>query len=494
MASIVVVGGGICGLSTAMMAARRGHEVTVLERNPEEPPGTIEKAWETWERPGVAQFRMGHYFLARFHQIVKSELPDLIPKFDAVGALRIDPMTAMPPTIADRSRREDDDQFEVITGRRPVFEWVVARAAADEPNVDVRRGVGVKSLLTGTPVLDGVPHVIGVSTEAGDELRADLVIDAGGRRSAFARWLNEIGGRPFFEDSEDSGFRYYGRYFRSRTGSDWPAPKLPTLAMLGSVAMLALPADNDTWMVGVVTSAKDKALYGLTDLSAWERVVAATSTIAPFLDGEPISELETMAAIPDRYRRFIVDGQPVATGITAIADAWAATNPMRGRGISMGFIHAQAVIEQMGSLEDPAAFAHAVDAATEAEVAQHYHATVQLDRGMRDAFNAEVEGREPPAPEPDDPLAAMQAKFFSLVGVDADAFRGLMKIMNLTELPMNVVATEPLFSKVLAHEPDDGGSGPFATEGPSRQEILDIMSNAKTAAASLTTWDDLVDA
>ena len=490
MAKIVMAGGGICGMGAAMMLARRGHEVTVLERNAEEPPDTIEKAWDVWDRPGVGQFRQGHYFLARWHQIMKAELPDLLPRFDAVGALRVNPaLDGMPPGITDRERRADDDQFDVITGRRPVFEWVIANAVREEPNIDLRRGVGVSGLLTGPSVVDGVPHVVGVGTDNGDELQADLVIDSGGRRSALGAWLTEIGARPFSEDSQDSGFRYYGRYFRAGPGG-WPAPALPTLAVIGTAAILALPGDNDTWMVGIVASAKDKALYPLTDDAAWEQVIARTPTVAPFLAGEPISELESMIGIPDRIRRFVVDGSPVVTGLAPIADAWAATNPMRGRGISMGFMQSKIVIDNLDKLDDPAAFALAVDAQVEADVAPHYHGTIELDRVMRESFEREVNGEEPPPHDPDDPIAAMQAKFFSLIPFDADVWRGFVKIVNLIEQPLNVVANEPVLSKVLAY--DGPILNPMIGEGPSRAELVEIAASAKSVARPPARWDDLV--
>ena len=176
------------------------------------------------------------------------------------------------------------------------------------------------------------------------------------------------------------------------------------LAMLGSAAILALPADNETWMVGIVTVARDKALYGLADEDAWRQVVAATPAVAPYLEGgEPISPLETMMAIPDRYRRFVVEGQPVATGIAPIGDAWAATNPMRGRGVAMGYMQAQIVVDNLKLLEDPAAFMHAVDTATEAEVTPYYHATVQLDREMRDTFERDLDGAPGPRRIPTTP-------------------------------------------------------------------------------------------
>jgi phytoene dehydrogenase-like protein len=38
MAEILVLGAGLTGLTTAMLLARDGHDVTVLERDPADPP------------------------------------------------------------------------------------------------------------------------------------------------------------------------------------------------------------------------------------------------------------------------------------------------------------------------------------------------------------------------------------------------------------------------------------------------------------------------
>ena len=65
---------------------------------------------------------------------------------------------------------------------------------------------------------DGVPHVVGVRTDAGEELRADLVVDAAGRRSSLPKLLTAIGARAPIEEKEDCGFVYYGRHFRSADG------------------------------------------------------------------------------------------------------------------------------------------------------------------------------------------------------------------------------------------------------------------------------------
>ena len=80
----------------------------------------------------------------------------------------------------------------------------------------VRRGVRVAGLLSGPSAVAGVPHVTGVRTEAGEELRADLVVDAMGRRTRAAEWIGGLGARPPQVQAEDKGFVYYTRYFTGR--------------------------------------------------------------------------------------------------------------------------------------------------------------------------------------------------------------------------------------------------------------------------------------
>src|SRR5690606_992900 len=113
----------------------------------------------------------------------------------------------------------DDGELVALTARRPVAEAAVAGAAHQIDGLTVRRGVGVAGLRAGPPVLRGVPHVHGVVTVAGEELAADLVIDATGRRSPLPRWLHDVGARPAYEEREDSGFVYFSRHFRATNGA-----------------------------------------------------------------------------------------------------------------------------------------------------------------------------------------------------------------------------------------------------------------------------------
>jgi 2-polyprenyl-6-methoxyphenol hydroxylase-like FAD-dependent oxidoreductase len=277
MANILVVGGGMGGLSTAMLLAGDGHDVTVLERDPAPPPPGGDAAWDTWERRGVNQFRMIHYFLPRFRQIAERELPDAVAALDADGVLRFNPIAQAPAEVTG-GFREEDRRFEAMTGRRPMVEAAFARTAEAMPNLTIRRGTSVDGLLTGDATA-AVPHVVGVVIDGGEELRADLVVDATGRRSALPKLLAAIGAAAPIEELEDSGFVYYGRHYRSSDGST-PPPFGPALQAYDSVSFLTLPADNGTWGMGIVASAADAEMRAVKDIDTWERVVRSYPPLA----------------------------------------------------------------------------------------------------------------------------------------------------------------------------------------------------------------------
>jgi len=87
-------------------------------------------------------------------------------------------------------------------------------------------GLAVAGLLA-RPGTCGAPRVVGVRTRAGEELAADLVVDASGRTSRVRSWLAELGAPPPDEESCDSGLVYYNRTFALLPGASPPPTPLP---------------------------------------------------------------------------------------------------------------------------------------------------------------------------------------------------------------------------------------------------------------------------
>lgn len=389
---VVIVGGGMVGLCTSMLLAGDGHEVTLVERDGAPPPDPAE-AWSSWERRGVNQFRLPHFFLSRFRTIIDSELPRLGEALTAAGAARYSIIENIPDEMKG-GPRPDDSRFGVVTGRRTVVESVTARVSEETPGVTVRRGAAVQRLMTGASARDGVPNVVGVELDGGERIDADLVIDASGRRSPLPRWIAEAGGAPANEELDDSGFVYYGRHFASKDGS-LPFMFGPLKQDIGSISVLTLPADNGTWSTTIIASAKDSALRPLTDPKKWEAAVRALPLVAHWIDGDAIDDgVAVMAKIEDRIRDFAPDGKPVATGVLAVGDSWSCTNPSLGRGASIGAMHAVLLRDALRAQKDadPWELASSWYELTRIEMEPWYRTTLGYDRHRLAEVHSIIEG------------------------------------------------------------------------------------------------------
>ena len=60
MAQVVVAGAGMVGSAAAMLLARDGHQVTVVDRDGGPGPEGVEGAWGGWKRQAVSQFHSPH--------------------------------------------------------------------------------------------------------------------------------------------------------------------------------------------------------------------------------------------------------------------------------------------------------------------------------------------------------------------------------------------------------------------------------------------------
>jgi hypothetical protein len=237
-----------------------------------------------------------------------------------------------------------------------------------------------------------------------------------------------------------------------------------------SASILTLPADNGTWGVGVIVSAKDAALRGLKDVDTWSRTVKGYPLAAHWLDGEPIDDgIAIMAKIEDRHRTFVIDGKPVATGVLALADSWACTNPSVGRGISIGVIHAAALRNLLQDApSDPVELSRSWHDATMETVEPWYRGTLSFDQGRLAQIHAEIEGK-PFEPEPE---YEMTMALMAAANKDPEMLRTFLDIAGVIAAPGEVFARPGVFEKVIEF---GGGWRDEQLPGLSREELLAVV-------------------
>ena len=470
MGKIIVAGGGMCGMAAAMMLADDGHDVTVVERDAAPPPPDPEGAFVDWDRRSVAQFGLAHWLHARGTSILREQLPAVYHGLVDHGGFRFNLATYLLSMIPDAEITDDDDRFDLVTARRSTIEWSMATAAAAHPGVTVRRGEAIAGLLAdAAATADGrPPHVTGLRLQTGEELRGDLVVDATGRRAPTLDWLSEIGAGDPIEHARDSGFAYYGRYFRAPGAM--PPIMGALLAPYGSFSILTLPADNDTWSVTLYCLSDDKPLRAFRDPDVYERVVRACPLHAHWLEGEPISDLRSMAGIVDRHREFVVDGRPVATGILTVADASSCTNPSLGRGITLGLMHVEVLRACVAEfLDDPEALALAFHERSAAAITPWHDATVRIDERRVREMRIYREGGTPVPTDDEKFTDVMQAS----VLLDPVITRSFAEIFGCVTPSEEVTARPGFVERVLACADRVSTDPP---PGPDRGQLMELVS------------------
>jgi 2-polyprenyl-6-methoxyphenol hydroxylase-like FAD-dependent oxidoreductase len=236
---------------------------------------------------------------------------------------------------------------------------------------------------------------------------------------------------------------------------------------LGTISLLTIPGDNGTWSVTVFAASADRALRPLRETSRFMAVVGACPLQAHWLDGEPLTDVLVMAGVLDRYRRFIAGGRPVATGLLAVGDAWACTNPSAGRGISVGLLHAQQLRDGVReSAGDPLALAHEFDRRTEAEVTPYYRGQVATDRGRIAEMDALRAGTEPPRPDP------ARAGWMAGLTREPRLLRGLMEVGSCLAHPQEVMARPGFLDLALSYADEPAPAIP----GPDRDALVKLAA------------------
>ncbi len=467
MTDIVIAGGGLGGLAAALFLGRRGHKVSLLERDKDKAPEAVDDAFQHWRRRGVAQCRQSHNFLARSTQVLKTEAPDVLDALVEAGAYF---QTA---SFAGVAVEED---AVIIGARRLAYESVFRRIVEQEPTVKIRPGELVEALIAADADAGVVPHVVGVRTSSGQELRGDLIVDASGRHSQSPKWLAKIGARKVLENLQECGFFYLTRWYRLKKGEKFPEHQPPVVAALNYITAMAFGADNDHFSLTTIMSMDDPLRHAIRHGESFDRFMREVPLIRPWIGrGIPISETEPLTRIDNRRRKLIDDEGPIVTGFVLLGDAAVHTNPTLARGVSLAFLHAQHLAESVAQTEsDPLQFAADFGHWTSRNLGVWFTSQVANDAEIKARLQASLEGRE--IPQPQDETARFTRALFELGGTEPAVGRALARIANLLITPFDILADAEVMEKVSAYLATNPDLAADLGEGPTRAEFEALVA------------------
>ena len=435
----LIVGSGPTGLMLGAALARRGHQVTSVDRDPG-PTG------DAWIRRGVMQFEHAHGFRPQVPMALQAEWPEAYDSWLNLGARPVEV-----PDPAGSSQ-----QLGVLS-RRSTFERALRHAAGKQPGLTLRTGH-----------VDGLAfdrgQVIGARVN-GSLVEADLVVDASGRAGRLDR-TSAQGRGP--ELDGDCGLAYVDRTYRLRPGAD-PGPMVTPLAYMADFdgyQCLVFLHEAGHFSVVLVRPTADAALKALRFDAAFEAACRAIPALAEWTQPDrahPTSAVLVGGALRNVYRR-----QAGTPGLVAVGDSVATTTPTRGRGIAMACMQVTALLALLDAGTDPATVAEPFgawcDHAIEPWVADH----IAIDGGMVRRWQGEDLDLSIPLTSD---LIAAAVEADPRIGQHAGGY------FAMTALPQTLSPAEPLARAVY-----QGGWRPAYAPGPTRDELVDVIRAALAVA------------
>jgi len=439
---VVVVGAGPTGLFTAMALTRRGHEVTVVDRD----PGP--QADGSWSRRGVMQFHHPHAFRAQVVEALQAELPEVWGDLLAAGA---QPMTVP----AGPNGSGGPEQVLGIRCRRLTFERVLRAAAEREPGMAVRVG-HVDDVCTDRGRATGV-RVDGTPVDA------DLVVSAAGRAGRLGRDLRAParGG--------DCGIAYVSRQYRLNPGAA-PGPMNSPLGQIDlypGYQAIVFPHDDGIFSALIARSSDDGALAALRSTEAFEAAARAIPGLADWTDparARPYTPVLPGGRLYNTFQGQLDDGGGVAlAGLVFVGDSVCTTNPVVGRGVTTSLLQAGELLRLVEEHpHDLAAATVAFDEWCTDNIEPWYDDHVAWDADLaRRWAGGDVDVNRP---LPSDLIVAATAadpSLFPLVG----------PYLGMRALPASLDAVRPRVHEIYA-----GGWRPPVPDGPTRDELAELVT------------------
>lgn len=442
-ASVVVVGAGVAGLTSAILLARAGVDVVLIERDPARPPQSVQEAVGAWSRPGLPQIGNGHAFHGLARQVLAERLPDVLNALLDVGVTERRFYLGIP----EDQRVSTDLDLVSLQSRRAVVDWILYRAALEQAGLRLLSGRSVVEF-------DGGPEGIGgVLLDDGSRVRCHWIVDATGHRRTLRQARHRIGMPNPRTSMQPARTFYYARHFRRLPVSvDGFSPSSFGLSGdLGYLRFSVLEEDSNVFVVTINSSAGSEPIRGLRSSAGWQ----AAADVLPGLRGllrlaEPISDVHSFTG----RGNILVEPDPdrCLPGLLTVGDALCQTNPTQGWGVSIALKAATLLADDIvGLTDDRRRVTEDLTLRLTALVRPFFEAASAEDRERLSelAGGGPAVGPQQSTLEPDSALFCRRV-IYQLGPRDVELFRAAQQRIHLFADPLQLAADRELTDRAAA--------------------------------------------